>query len=94
MGNEFYPTGVYKGDEELFYNAASSVSGTIKIIEHESKRYVRKTDGSGDYSISKAKIVEYIDSGEEGFSEISFGEFRKIFDVISQIEFDNSAQSQ
>ena len=37
MGNEFYPTGVFIGDEELYYKGATTVAGTIKIIEHESK---------------------------------------------------------
>ena len=88
LGNEFYHTGVYKGDEELFYKGAHSVADTIKIVEHESKKFVTKVDGSGDYSISKMKFVDCIKNNEAGFSNISFSEFSKIFDIIGQIEKD------
>lgn len=85
LGNEFYCTGVYKGDEEWFYKAASNVAGTIKVIEHESKKYVTKQNGDGDYSLSKAAFVQCIENDDESFGEISFDEFSKIFDVIAKI---------
>lgn len=89
MGCEFYSTGVFKGDAELFYKAAANVADTIKIIEHETKRYVTKVDGSGDYSISKARFVECIESGQEGFTDFSFEEFSKIFDILTRIKNDS-----
>ena len=89
MGNEFQITGVYIGDEELYYKGASNVYNTIKIIEHESKKFVTKYDGTGDYSISKAAFVQSIQENKEGFSEISFSEFSKIFDTISTIVTDS-----
>lgn len=85
IGNEFYNTGVFKGDEELFYKAASKYSNSIKIIEHESRCFVTKQDGDGDYSLSKAKFVNCIENNEEGFNQISFEEFKKIFTVIDRI---------
>ena len=85
LGNEFYCTGVYKGDEEWFYKAATNVADTIKVIEHESKKFVTKQNGDGDYSLSKAAFVQCIEDGEEGFAEISFNEFNKIFAVIAKI---------
>lgn len=94
LGNEFYPTGVYIGDEELYYKKAMNIYSTIKIIEHETNCCVTKEDGSGDYSISKAKFVECIENNVEGFSEISFSEFHKIFDVIQRIIQDNNAQGE
>lgn len=90
LGNEFYRTGVYKGDADLYYNAASNVCDTIKIIEHETKRYVTNKDGNGDYSISKAVFVQCIENDEDRFSTISFDEFVKIFDIISKIVIDNN----
>ena len=88
LGNEFQTTGVYKGDEELYYRGAESICSSIKIIEHESKRFVTKYDGSGDYSISKAAFVECIKNDEGEFKNISFNEFLKIFDIIKLIEED------
>ncbi len=88
LGNEFQTTGVYKGDEELYYRGAESICSSIKIIEHESKRFVTKYDGSGDYSISKAAFVECIKNDEGEFRNISFNEFSKIFDIIKLIEED------
>ena len=89
MGNEFQITGVYIGDEELYYKGASNVYNTIKIIEHESKKFVTKYDGTGDYSISKAAFVQSIQENKAGFSDISFSEFSKIFDTISTIVTDS-----
>lgn len=88
LGNEFQTTGVYKGDEELYYRGAESICSSIKIIEHESKRFVTKYDGSGDYSISKAAFVKCIKNDECEFKNISFNEFSKIFDIINLIEED------
>ena len=85
LGYEFYSTGVYKGDEEWHYKAAQNVCDTIKIIEHETKRFVTKADGTGDYSLSKAAFVQCIQNDEEGFRDICFDEFRKIFDVLESI---------
>lgn len=85
LGNEFYCTGVYKGDEEWFYKAAANVADTIKVIEHESKKYVTKQNGDGDYSLSKAAFVQCIENNDENFREISFNEFNKIFAVIAKI---------
>ena len=94
LGNEFYPTGVYKGDEALYYKKAMNTYDTIRIIEHETKCFVTKEDGSGDYSISKAKFVECIENNVDGFSEISFSEFHKIFDVIQEIIQDNNTSGE
>ena len=88
MGNEFHETGVYKGDEELFYKAGKKVANTIKIVEHETNCYVTKVDATGDYSISKARFVQAIEEDAEGFKEFSFDEFKKIFDVLSSIMTD------
>ena len=85
IGNEFYSTGVYKGDEELFYKGGQKVADTIKIIERESKCYVTRQDGTGNYSISKSHFVDCIKQSKDGFKDISFGEYRKIFDIISSI---------
>ena len=90
LGNEFYNTGVFKRDEELFYKGASNVHNTIKVIEHETRSFVTKTDGTGDYSISKAAFVQCIENNEEGFCDISFNEFIKIFNVIEKIVADSS----
>lgn len=85
LGNEFYETGVYRGDEELFYKGARNCSGTIKIIEHESKLYVTREDGAGDYSLSKARFVECIEQREKEFADFSFQEFQKIFQILKEI---------
>lgn len=90
LGNEFYYTGVYKGDEELFYKAANNTFDTIRIIERESKKYVTDEKGNGNYSISKTKFVECIENNIDGFDKISFDEFHKIFDVIQKIVQDNT----
>lgn len=89
MGSEFYSTGVFKGDAKLFYKGATTVSGTIKIIEHESKKYVTDLDGSGDYSISKARFVECIENETGNFSNFSFQEFLKIFELLERIAKDS-----
>ena len=44
-----------------------------------------RTDGSGDYSLSKAGFVKCIENNDPGFEEISFSEFKKIFEVIGKI---------
>lgn len=88
IGNEFYSTGAFKGDEEWYYKGAHAVCNTIKIVEHETKKYVCRKDGGGDYSISKAAFVKCIEEDEEGFRDISFEEFRKIFDVLTKIHDD------
>ena len=85
LGNEFYQTGIFKGDEALYYKGASNVWNTIKVIEHETRSYVTKEDGSGDYSLSKAAFVRCIENNEQDFSAISFSEFAKIFDVVEKI---------
>lgn len=85
LGNEFYETGVYKGDEEFFYKGARNCHDTIKIIEHESKLYVTKEDGTGDYSLSKARFVECIEQCEKEFADFSFQEFHKIFQILKEI---------
>ncbi len=86
MGYEFYETGVMKSDGSMNYKGAKKVFDTIKIIEHESKCYVTKADGSGDYSISKARFVELIEKEEGKFALFSFEEFRKIFKVLDRIK--------
>lgn len=85
LGNEFYSTGVYVGEEDYYFKGASSLSGTIKIIEHETKTYVTKGDGTGDYSISKARFAENIATKKGDFAKLSFEEFRMIFDIIQEI---------
>lgn len=94
MGNEFYRTGVFIGDEELYYKGATTVAGTIKIIEHESKKYVTKVDGTGDYSISKALFVQCIEEGLNEFAHFSFAEFSKIFDTLGKIADDYMTEAQ
>ena len=89
MGNEFYETGVHKKDGNLFYKAARNISNTIKVIEHESNKYVTAIDASGDYSISKALFVDCIEKQKNGFQNFSFAEFHKIFDVLIKIENDS-----
>lgn len=90
MGCEFYPTGVFKSDARLHYKGAAAVSGTIKIIEHESNKYVTDIDGGGDYSISKARFVECIEGGMGDFSNFSFHEFHKIFKLLEKIAKDSA----
>ena len=68
------------------------VTSTIKIIEHETRSYVTKIDGSGDYSLSKAAFVQCIERNEQDFSVISFNEFTKIFAVIEKIITDYTAE--
>lgn len=85
LGYEFYSTGVHKTNPELFYKSGAKVSNTIKIVEHESKNYVTKIDGSGDFSLSKAAFVNCLEKAEGAFSTISFEEFRKIFDILDRI---------
>ena len=86
IGNEFYNTGVYKGNEKLCYKAAAKVADTIKIIEHETNCYVTNHDGTGDFSISKARFVDCIEQNKPGFSTISFEEFERIFDILEKIK--------
>lgn len=93
LGNEFYPTGVFKGQEDYFYKAGAKVASTIKVIEHETNTYVTKRDGTGDYSISKAMFVKSIEDNNEGFSNISFAEFKKIFDVVEDIIKDQASNA-
>lgn len=85
LGNEFYSTGVYKGDEDFFYKGSNKTTDTIKIIEHETRAFVTRGNGTGDYSISKARFVQCIEEGRDGFKNISFDEFRLIFDIIDEI---------
>ena len=88
MGNEFFSTGVnINGDR--YYKGATNVSGTIKIIEHETNRTVTETNGNGDYSISKAAFVNCIEQERDGFKDFSFAEFQKIFDVLQDIKQDS-----
>ena len=88
MGNEFYSTGSFKGEEQYHYKKGANVANTIKIIEHEQGAYVTNKDGSGDFSISKERFVESIKKEEEGFKDISFSEFEKIFEVLTMINAD------
>ena len=92
-GKEFYGTGVFIGDEEYYYKGATNVAGTIKIIEYESKKYVTKEDGTGNYSLSKTQFVECIEREEPGFDRFSFDEFNKIFDIIDSIIHESSQTS-
>lgn len=93
LGKEFYGTGVFIGDEEYYYKGATNVAGTIKIIEYESKKYVTKEDGTGNYSLSKTQFVECIEREEPGFDRFSFDEFNKIFDIIDSIIHESSQTS-
>ncbi|MBQ6380311.1 MAG: AAA family ATPase [Clostridia bacterium] len=94
IGNEFFETGVHKENKDLFYKAARKIFDSIKIIEHESNCFVTKTDGEGDFSISKARFVENIENDEPGFCDISFEEFRKIFEIINAIILDWEESSE
>lgn len=89
MGNEFYSTGIFIAGQQLFYKGARNVAGTIKIIEHETNNYVTNPDGTGDYSISKARFVENIQNECADFKDFSFDEFQKIFDILAQIYQDS-----
>ena len=51
-----------------------------------------KVDGTGDYSISKALFVQYIEEGLNGFAHFSFAEFSKIFDTLKKIADDYEAE--
>ena len=93
LGKEFLPTGIFDGDKHLFYKAGIKVSGTIKIIEHETNCFVTDFGGNGDYSISKARFVECIEQNDPGFSDISFDEFEKIFVVIGKIVQDSQGKN-
>lgn len=93
IGREFYPTGVFKGEGGLYYKGAATVAGTIKIIEHESNKYVTNIDGSGDYSISKARFVEYVEEGKGDFANFSFHEFLKIFELLERIVKDSETDN-
>lgn len=84
LGNEFYPTGVFIGDGD-YYCKNKNVIGTIKIIEHETSCFITKSDGTGDYSISKDRFVECMENEVSPFNENSFSEFQKIFDVLDHI---------
>lgn len=88
IGNEFHTTGVYKGEKQYHYKNGAKVADKITIIEHEQNAYVTNEDGSGDYSISKERFVESIENEEEGFRNISFSEFEKIFEVLTMINED------
>lgn len=90
LANEFYRTGVNKQDSTLYYKSNPAFFDTIKIIEHETNNYVTNINGTGDYSISKARFVECIENNVENFKEISFGEFVKIFNIIDKIYSDYS----
>lgn len=89
LANEFYPTGVFIGKQDFCYRASAELFNTIKIIERETKKYVTNVRGDVIYSISKAKFVEYIEEEKEGFKDISFSEFKKIFNVVKRIQDDN-----
>lgn len=89
LGNEFYPTGVHKDNGTLFYKAGANVAGKIKVIEHETNKYVTNSDGTGNYSISKARFVESIEQDKEKFANLSFAEFQKIFDILAKIDADS-----
>lgn len=93
LGNEFYKTGIHKENRALHYKAGINVAETIKVIEHESNKYVTNEKGTGDYSISKARFVESIEQGKPGFADFSFAEFQKIFDIFSKITADSRRSS-
>ena len=84
MGNEFHKTGIHI-DKPYHYKDGAKVANTIKIIEHESNAFVTNPDGTGDHSISKARFVDAIKEEKEGFKDISFIEFEKIFSVLDKI---------
>lgn len=94
IGNEFYKTGNYIGDGPYHYKNGAKVTGTIKIIEHETNACVTNRDGTGDYSISKACFVKSIEKEIEGFKDISFSEFEKIFIVLSNIYEDFTSNNE
>lgn len=92
LGSEFEKTGVYKGDAEFHYKAASKVYSSIRIIEHESNCYVTDHRGNGNYSISKTIFADNVCNDVEGFNNFSFEEFHKIAAILREIWNDSIAE--
>lgn len=55
--------------------------------------YVTNIDGSGDYSISKARFVEFVEGGKGDFANFSFHEFFKIFELLERIIKDSETDN-
>lgn len=86
LGKEFYCSGNHVDDAKDYnFRKAISVSGTIRIIEHEQNAYVTDRKGNGDFSLSKQHFAEAIRDDRPGFEQFDFSEFSKIFDVIRKI---------
>lgn len=53
-----------------------------------------KADGTGDYNISKALFVQYIEEWLNKFAHFSFTEFSKIFGILGKIADDYEAEAR
>lgn len=84
IGNEFNKTGNHKS-EDRHYHYIEQLYTTIKIIEHETKKFVTDQNGDGDYSLSKSHFAEAVRDDRPNFNDFDFSEFNKIFDIIKKI---------
>ena len=84
LGNEFNVTGNHN-TKDYHYHHIANLYETIKIIEHETKKFVTNKQGIGDFSLSKMRFAEAIRDDIENFNDFDFSEFNKIFDIIRKI---------
>lgn len=89
LGNEFNITGNHK-TADFNYKNIGDLYNTIKIIDHETKKFVTNKNGDGNYSISKMRFAEAVRDNRLGFDAFDFSEFNKIFNVINNILIDVS----
>lgn len=84
LGNEFNRVGNHNS-EDYNYHRIDQLYNTIKIIEHETNKFVTDKNGEGDYSLSKRRFAEAVYNERPNFNDFNFSEFNKIFDVIREI---------
>lgn len=87
IGNEFNKAGNHKTDNFNYRNIAN-LYDTIKIIQHETNKYVTDKNGEGDFSLSKMRFAQAVSDERQGFAKFDFSEFNKIFNVIKKIILD------
>ena len=86
FANEFYSTGNHVDETKDYnYKFAFDCKGTIRIIEHEQKKFVTDRKGNGDFSLSKQHFAEAVRDDRPGYDQFDFSEFKKIFNVIRNI---------